>query len=140
MDDVVADLAARRYQYEPIDIGYRVEPGFAIFSMGSRWARDLDPDASEDDPRSICEGVSVAPYRYVAGPTDEEIEAYIRSRETPVSTTPEERVPTSRILSALMAALSVNLWRTNVPIPRFLRAHESRLQFGESAVGILGLW
>ncbi|MFI7650982.1 hypothetical protein ACIBTZ_33705 [Micromonospora sp. NPDC049460] len=81
LDDVVADLEARGHQYEPIDIGYRFEPGFAIFSMGSRGARDLDPDASEDHPRRICEGVSVAPYHYFDGPTDEEIEAYIRSRE-----------------------------------------------------------
>jgi hypothetical protein len=42
MDDVVADLAARGYGYEPIDIGYRFEPGFAIFSMGSRSANELD--------------------------------------------------------------------------------------------------
>jgi hypothetical protein len=80
MDDVVADLAARGYQCEPTDIGYRFEPGFAIFSMDSRSAQDLDPDASEDDPRSICEGVSVAPYHYFDEPTDEEIEAYISSR------------------------------------------------------------
>ncbi|WP_432840785.1 hypothetical protein [Dactylosporangium sp. CA-092794] len=46
--------------------------------MGSRWALDLDPDADEDDPRQICEGVSVAPYDYFREPTDEEIEAYLR--------------------------------------------------------------
>ncbi|WP_117208110.1 hypothetical protein [Allorhizocola rhizosphaerae] len=78
LDDVVADLAAKGYRYEPIDIGYRFEPGFAIWSMGSRWARDLDPDATEDDPRRVCEGVSVAPYDYFRPPTEEEIEAYIR--------------------------------------------------------------
>jgi hypothetical protein len=81
MEDVVADLAAKGYPYEPIDIGFRFGPGFAIFSMGSYWARDLDPEASEDDPRQVCEGVSVAPYSYFDAPTDEEIEAYIRSRE-----------------------------------------------------------
>ncbi|WP_433222737.1 hypothetical protein ACQP00_24290 [Dactylosporangium sp. CS-047395] len=81
MDDVVADLEAKGHQHEPIDIGHRFEPGFAIFSMGSRSARDLDPDASEDDPRDVCEGVAVAPYDYFEGPSDEEIEAYIRSRE-----------------------------------------------------------
>jgi hypothetical protein len=81
IQDVVADLAAKGYRYEPTDIGYRFEPGFAIFSMGSRWARDLDPAASEDDPRSICEGVSIAPYHYFDEPTDAEIEAYIRTRE-----------------------------------------------------------
>ncbi|GAA1404137.1 hypothetical protein ACFQZ4_50975 [Catellatospora coxensis] len=79
LEDVVADLAARGYGYEPIDIGYRVEPGFAIWSMGSRWARDLDPDADEDDPRQVCEGVSVAPYDYFRPLTEEEVEAYIRS-------------------------------------------------------------
>ncbi|MGC1209913.1 MAG: hypothetical protein WA890_01405 [Micromonospora sp.] len=81
LDDVVSDLAAKGCSYEPIDVGYRFEPGFAIFSMGSRWARDLDPAAAEDDPRPICEGVSVAPYDYFRPPTEEEIEAYIRSRE-----------------------------------------------------------
>lgn len=79
LDDVVADLAARGYDYEPIDIGYRVGPGFAVWSMGSRWARDLDPDAAEDDPRRVCEGVSVAPYDYFRPLTTEEVEAYIRS-------------------------------------------------------------
>lgn len=46
LDDVVSDLAAKGYNYKPIDIGYRVEPGFAIFSLGSTWARD-DPAAAE---------------------------------------------------------------------------------------------
>ena len=78
LDDVVADLAAKGYRYEPIDIGYRFEPGFAIWSMGSRWAGDLDPAADEDDERQICEGVSVAPYEYFREPTEEEIEALVR--------------------------------------------------------------
>jgi hypothetical protein len=81
MDDVVADLAARGHRHEPTDIGYRFEPGFAIFSMGSRTARDLDQNAAEDDSRKICEGVSVAPYGYFAGPSEDEIAAYIRSQE-----------------------------------------------------------
>jgi hypothetical protein len=81
MDDVVADLAARGYGYEPTDIGYRFEPGFAIFSMGSRSANDLDPAAAEGDGRAICEGVSVAPYEYFAAPNEEEIEAFIRDQE-----------------------------------------------------------
>ncbi|MEU8004226.1 hypothetical protein AB0B66_23980 [Catellatospora sp. NPDC049111] len=34
LDDVVADLAARGYDYEPIDIGYRVGPGLAIWIDG----------------------------------------------------------------------------------------------------------
>lgn len=80
LDDVVADLAAKGHRYEATDNGYRFEPGFAIWSMGSRWARDLDPGAAEDDPRQICEGVSVAPYDYFREPTEEEIEAYIRGR------------------------------------------------------------
>ncbi|MER7278416.1 hypothetical protein ABT369_28645 [Dactylosporangium sp. NPDC000244] len=82
MDDVVADLEAKGYEYEETDIGYRFEPGFAVFSMGSRWARDLDPDAAEDDPRRVVEGVSVAPYEYFAEPAEEEIEAYISSRQS----------------------------------------------------------
>ena len=75
MDDVVTDLAAKGHAYEPTDIGYRFQPGFAIFSMGSRWAGDLDPEASEDDPRAVCEGVSIAPYDYFVEPTDGEVEA-----------------------------------------------------------------
>ncbi|WP_229074643.1 hypothetical protein [Actinoplanes sp. DH11] len=67
MDDVLADLAARGYRYEETGVGYRFEPGFALFSMGSRSARDLDPGAGADDQRTICEGVSVAPYEYFAG-------------------------------------------------------------------------
>jgi hypothetical protein len=70
LDDVVADLAAKGYQYEPIDIGYRFGPGFAIYSMESLCASDLDPDASEDDPRSVSEGISVAPYDYFDEPAE----------------------------------------------------------------------
>jgi hypothetical protein len=81
IDDVVADLAAKGHQAEPIDIGYRFKPGFAIFSMGSRSATELDPQASEEDPRRICEGVSVASYAYLAGPTEDEIVEYIRRKE-----------------------------------------------------------
>jgi hypothetical protein len=81
MDDVVADLAARGHAHEPIDIGHRFAPGFAIFSMGSRHAQDLDPDAADDDEREVVEGVSVAPYEYFDEPTEEEIEAYIREQE-----------------------------------------------------------
>ncbi|GAA2486409.1 hypothetical protein [Winogradskya humida] len=62
--DVVADLTARGHAGEPTDIGHRFEPGFAIFSTGSMWAGDLDPDATDDDPRAVSEGVSVAPYDY----------------------------------------------------------------------------
>ncbi|WP_034217925.1 hypothetical protein [Actinoplanes subtropicus] len=81
MADVVADLAARGYAHEPIDVGYRFEPGFALFSMGARTARDLDPSASADDEREIVEGVSVAPYDYFREPTDEEFEEYFRGIE-----------------------------------------------------------
>jgi hypothetical protein len=77
LDDVVADLAAKGHAYEETDIGYRFKPGFVVWSMGSRWAKDLDPEASEDDEREICEGVSVAPYDYFREPTDEEVEAYM---------------------------------------------------------------
>lgn len=78
LDEVAAELAAKGYAYEPIDIGYRFEPGFAIWSMGSRWAKDLDPRAAEDDERLVCEGVSVAPYEYFRPLTEAEIEEFIR--------------------------------------------------------------
>jgi hypothetical protein len=81
MDDVVDELAARGVAHEPTDIGYRFEPGFAIYSMGSRTAQDLDPSADEDDEREVVEGVSVAPYDYFREPTEEEIEAYLREME-----------------------------------------------------------
>jgi hypothetical protein len=81
MDDVVADLAARGYRSEPTDIGYRFEPGFAIFSMGSLSASDLDPTAVDGDGRAICKGVSVASNAYLAGPTEEEIVEHIRRQE-----------------------------------------------------------
>lgn len=81
LDEVVADLAAKGYHYEPTDIGYRFEPGFAIYSMGSLWTGELLPEASEEDERPLCEGVAVAPYDYFREPTDEEIEAYIQARE-----------------------------------------------------------
>jgi len=81
MDDVVADLAARGHAHEPIDVGYRFEPGFALYPMGARTARDLDPTASAEDEREIVEGVSVAPYEYFREPTEEEIEAYLREVE-----------------------------------------------------------
>lgn len=80
MDDVVADLAARGHRGEPADVGYKFPAGFALFSMGSRTARDLDPAAADDDPRRIVEGVSVAPYDYFDGPDAEHVEEYIRER------------------------------------------------------------
>ena len=64
LDEVVADLAAKGYK---ADAAYRFREGFALFSMGSRHARDLDPAAAGDDPRAVCEGVSIAPYGYLAG-------------------------------------------------------------------------
>jgi hypothetical protein len=64
VDDVVADLTARGHACTPFDIGYLVSPGFTVWSMHSRWALDLDPEADEDDERAVCEGVSVAPYEY----------------------------------------------------------------------------
>ncbi|GIE94337.1 hypothetical protein [Paractinoplanes rishiriensis] len=72
MDDVLRDLAARGYAAEPFDIGYYFEPGFAIYSMGSRCAGDLDDTAADDDPRVVVEGVSVAPYGYFDKKPDEE--------------------------------------------------------------------
>lgn len=47
-------------------------------------AHELDPDAPEDDPRRIVEGVGIAPYSYVTGDqppldgTAEELEAWLR--------------------------------------------------------------
>ncbi|MBB4753053.1 hypothetical protein [Actinoplanes lobatus] len=81
MDDVVADLAERGLRAEPFDIGFSFAPGFAIFSMGSQTAQDIDPTASDDDERSVVEGVSVAPFEYFREPTEEEIEALIREQE-----------------------------------------------------------
>ena len=81
MEDVVADLAARGHAHEPIDVGYRFAPGFALYSMGSRSARDLDPSAPADDPREIVEGVSVAPYDYFREPSEEEFEEYFKGIE-----------------------------------------------------------
>lgn len=65
MDDVVADLEARGHACTPSDIGFDFAPGFAVFSMGSRHAQDLDPLAGDDDERAVVEGVSVAPYEYL---------------------------------------------------------------------------
>ncbi|MEV0644604.1 hypothetical protein AB0I28_05025 [Phytomonospora sp. NPDC050363] len=68
LDDVVADLNDRGYTCTPSDIGFDFHAGFSVWSMHSLWARDLDPGAPEDDDRAICEGVSVAPYKYFAEP------------------------------------------------------------------------
>jgi hypothetical protein len=81
LDDVVADLSAKGYAYEPIDIGYRFEPGFAIWSMDSLSSTELDPDAPDDEARPICEGVSVAPFDYFRPTTCEEIEAMMAREE-----------------------------------------------------------
>ncbi|WP_327106784.1 hypothetical protein [Nonomuraea glycinis] len=64
LDEVVSDLAAKGYTSTPSDIGFTFHAGFSVWSMGSLWARDLDPEADEEDERSIVEGVSVAPYLY----------------------------------------------------------------------------
>nr|WP_018352657.1 hypothetical protein [Longispora albida] len=85
MDDVVADLAALGHAGTPFDIGVSFEPGFAIFSMSSLRARDLDPDASEDDARAVAEGVAIAPRAYFdygppADATPEELEAWLREQ------------------------------------------------------------
>ncbi|MFC4069987.1 hypothetical protein [Actinoplanes subglobosus] len=82
IDDVVAELAARGHRAVPFDIGFSFEPGFAIFSMSSLSASELDPGAPVDDPRRVVEGVSVAPFEYFREPTEEEIEAYVRGLES----------------------------------------------------------
>ncbi|MFJ9705715.1 hypothetical protein [Streptomyces sp. NPDC101234] len=64
LDDVVADLHALGYTSTPSDIGHDFHAGFSVWSMHSLWARDLDPEADEDDERAVSETVSVAPYAY----------------------------------------------------------------------------
>lgn len=81
IDDVVADLAAKGHAHESIDVGHRFAPGFAIYSMGSRHATDLDPTAPADDPRVVSEGVAIAPYDYFAEPTDDDFEQYLRKQQ-----------------------------------------------------------
>ncbi|MCC2315876.1 hypothetical protein [Cellulomonas xiejunii] len=66
LDEVVADLLARGYEYTPSDIGVDFRVGFALFSMGSLDPALLDPQAG-DDERLVVEGVSVAPYEYLVG-------------------------------------------------------------------------
>lgn len=70
MDDVVAELSALGHQPEPFDIGYTFRAGFTIFSMGSRSASDIDPEAFPDDPRPVVEGVGIAPAEYWLGPAE----------------------------------------------------------------------
>ncbi|HWS33334.1 MAG TPA: hypothetical protein VN408_11385 [Actinoplanes sp.] len=81
VDDVVAELAGRGLRAEPFDIGFAFEPGFAIFSMSSLPASELDPGAPDDDPRRIVEGVSVAPFDYFREPADEETPDSVRGFE-----------------------------------------------------------
>jgi hypothetical protein len=64
LDHVVAELTARGYTSTRSDIGFVFHAGFSLWSMRSREARALDPDADEDDERAVSEGVSVAPYEY----------------------------------------------------------------------------
>ncbi|MEU6340985.1 hypothetical protein ABZ883_08540 [Streptomyces sp. NPDC046977] len=67
LDDVVSELHARGYTSIRSDIGHDFHAGFAVWSMHSLWAGDLDPTAGEDDERVISEGVSIAPYSYFRG-------------------------------------------------------------------------
>jgi hypothetical protein len=64
MDEVLRELAGHGHVGEPSDIGYLFPAGFAIFSMSSLSAQDLDPSASVNDGRVIVEGLSIAPYAY----------------------------------------------------------------------------
>ncbi|MGY4981593.1 hypothetical protein ACWCYL_31350 [Streptomyces sp. 900105755] len=66
LDDVVADLHALGHTSTPSDIGHDFHVGFSVWSMHSLWARDVDPEAGEDDERAVSEAVSVAPYAYFA--------------------------------------------------------------------------
>ncbi|PWU60754.1 hypothetical protein DLE60_09415 [Micromonospora globispora] len=89
MDEVIADLAANGHSSSPFDIGLDVPAGFAIFSMASLSARDLDPAAPEDDSRRVVEGVSIAPYSYFTADrpplngTIEELETWLLQRGVP---------------------------------------------------------
>ncbi|MGI5137423.1 MULTISPECIES: hypothetical protein [unclassified Streptomyces] len=67
LDDVVAELHALGYTSTPSDIGHDFHAGFSVWSMHSLWARDIDPEADEDDERAVSEAVSVAPYAYFNG-------------------------------------------------------------------------
>ena len=86
MDDVIADLRVKGHVGSPVDTGFVLHPGFAIFSMRSLSARDVDPYASEEDPRRVVEGVSVAPYTYLVADqpplngTLDELEEWLRQR------------------------------------------------------------
>ncbi|MER6219730.1 hypothetical protein ABT189_03900 [Streptomyces sp900105755] len=66
LDDVVVDLHALGHTSTPSDIGHDFHVGFSVWSMHSLWARDVDPEAGEDDERAVSEAVSVAPYAYFA--------------------------------------------------------------------------
>ncbi|WP_432990907.1 hypothetical protein [Dactylosporangium sp. CA-233914] len=86
MDEVIAELAANGHSSTPSDIGFDMPAGFAIFSMASLSARDLDPGAPEEDSRLVVEGVAIAPYSYFAADkppvngTIEELETWLRHR------------------------------------------------------------
>ncbi|MCF2533393.1 hypothetical protein [Yinghuangia soli] len=72
LDEVVAELHAKGYTSTESGIGHNFHAGFAVWSMGSLSAAELDPDnytESEDDEdwRDVAEGVSVAPYSYFTG-------------------------------------------------------------------------
>lgn len=53
MDDVMADLAAKGHLGTPSDIGFDLQAGFAIFSMASLSAQELDPDAPDGEPAVV---------------------------------------------------------------------------------------
>ena len=79
LDDVVSELHAKGYTSTPSDIGHDFHIGFAVWSTGSLWVRDLDSPTDEDededhnegwedpvrDERAISEGLSVAAYSYL---------------------------------------------------------------------------
>ncbi|KHD78251.1 hypothetical protein [Actinoplanes utahensis] len=67
MDEVVAELEARGHRAERHDMGYVFRSGFRIWSMGAVEPSEIDPDAFDDDPRLLVEGVTVAPYRDLVG-------------------------------------------------------------------------
>lgn len=65
MDDVVEDLRGQGFIGRSSDIGVDFPEGFAIWSMGSLSAMDVDPTASHDDERPVVEGVSIGSPTYL---------------------------------------------------------------------------
>ena len=64
LDEVVDDLRCEGFVGRSSDIGIDFPEGFAIWSMGSLAAQDIDPFARPDDERPVVEGVSIGTPAY----------------------------------------------------------------------------